>query len=186
MNLYVIRHGEVNINVRNEVNSINDSILTEKGINQVEAAADKLENYNIDLIICSPISRTRETCAHVNRKNIKVEYDDRLIERDGKSMQFCSADIIDWDIWYDASKDIIYKDTEGFGSVRKRISEFLNEITRKYEDKNILLVTHGDVCKAIYTVINNIKSVKETLKFDQQNAEVVEYEIKKGKAKLKI
>ena len=41
----------------NLVNSINDSTLTEKGIEQAIVASKKIKNLDIDVIFCSPIKR---------------------------------------------------------------------------------------------------------------------------------
>ena len=59
----------------------------------------------------------------------------------------------------------------------KRVEELLEEIQYKYKDKNILLVTHGDVCKAIYFYLNKIEEVNDIISFKHKNCEIKKYTI---------
>ena len=180
MKLYVIRHGQVNYNSRGLVNGINNSVLNSEGIIQAREASKLVKNLDIDLIICSPIIRAKQTCEYINVNNIPVQYDKRIRERDSKSMQYKPVSIIDNNIWYDKNKDIIYNDCEGFGSMIKRISEFLYDLKKNYDNKNILLVTHGDVCKTIYTCLNSNSSKltpEQIAHVHQDNCELKEYDM---------
>ena len=47
-----------------------------------------------------------------------------------------------------------------------------------YSNKSIIIVTHGDVCKAIYAYLNNITNTKEIILFEQGNCEIKKYDIK--------
>ena len=55
MKIYIIRHGETNINVENRINSLNDEDLNEEGIKQAENLRRNLKNIKYDLIICSKV-----------------------------------------------------------------------------------------------------------------------------------
>ena len=83
MKLYVIRHGQTNMNLEERYNCRIDEDINENGIIQAKEASKKIANLNIDLIICSPMKRTRHTAKIINSNNINIIYDDRLIERDG-------------------------------------------------------------------------------------------------------
>lgn len=176
MKLYVVRHGETMMNVLKLINGHNEIGLNIKGKMQASKAAHAMENEHIDMVFCSPLKRTKQTCnIIINSKDMDVIYEPRLKERDAKSLQFTSENNIKLDEWYDITKDILYKDTEGFKSVFERISEFLKELETKYPDKSILLVTHGDVCKAIYTHYFKLKNAKEISAFYQDNCEIKKY-----------
>ena len=177
MNLYVIRHGETIINAKKLANGRNFIGINKEGKKQAKVASEKIKNFNIDLIICSPLRRTKQTCKIINKNKIEVIYDNRLLERDTASMQFKKVSGIDNNEWYDPNKDIVYKDAEGFKSVIKRVEELLEEIQYKYKDKNILLVTHGDVCKAIYFYLNKIEEVNDIISFKHKNCEIKKYTI---------
>ena len=177
MNLYVIRHGQTQCNVKWLINGHNDISLTEKGINQAKKAADTIKNLDIDLIFCSPLVRAKETCLYVNINNIDVIYDKRLVERDAGDLDQTSINNIDWDIWYDYTIDFIGNNTEGFRSVYNRIAEFLTWLKLKYSDKNILLVTHGDAFKAIYLYFNQNINVDEIRSYEKDNCEIAKFEL---------
>lgn len=126
----------------------------------------------------SPLRRTKQTCKIINKNNVKVIYDERIIERDSRSMQFKLASILDIDRWYDLNSDIVYKNSEGFKSIMDRTKELLDELKEKYPNKTILLVTHGDVCKAINANLNNIIDAKKINLSEQKNCEIRKYTIK--------
>lgn len=44
MKIYVIRHGETDVNVQNRINALNDDDLNETGINQAKALREKVKS----------------------------------------------------------------------------------------------------------------------------------------------
>jgi len=177
MNLYVIRHGETERNVKGLINGHNDGSLTEKGIKQAQEASNKIKDLEIELIFCSPLARAKETCSHVNVNNIDVIYDKRLVERNAGDLDSTTINNIDWDIWYDYTIDFIGNNTEGFRSVYNRIAEFLTWLKLNYNDKNILLVTHGDVFKAIYLYFNPNITMNEIRAYEKKNCEIAKFDL---------
>lgn len=178
MELYVIRHGQTIVNVLELVNSRNCIGINIKGRVEARKAGELLKNIKIDLIFCSALRRTKQTCKIVNKNNVRVIYDDRLLEREAGSMHFKVAGKLDIYKWYDPNKNVIYKNTEGFKSILKRVEGILNEIKEKYSDKTILFVTHGDICKALNSYITNNFDIKSISEFEQGNCEIVKYFIK--------
>lgn len=177
LELYVVRHGKTIVNVKRLINARNVIGINKTGKQEANVAAKQVEKLKIDLIFCSPLRRARQTCKIINKNKIKVIYDKRILERDSKSMQFKKTEILDLDIWYDIKKDKVYKDSEGFKSVLDRTKDFIGELKSKYPNKSILIVTHGDVCKAIYSYLNNITDANEISSFKQRNCEIKKYDI---------
>lgn len=175
MNLYVIRHGEVDLNVKKLLNGRNASCLTEKGIEQAKSASKEIEKQNIDLIICSPLKRTKQTCDLINANKIPVIYDDRIMERNTNSVMYKPKASIDLSVFYSPENKIIYGDCEGLGSIIYRVKDFIDDIKLKYSNKNILIVTHLDVCKAIYCYLKNQYLVKEIINYNHDNCEIKKY-----------
>ena len=98
MSIYVIRHGKTDWNLESRIQGKTNISLNEIGINQAEEVREKLENKEIDLIISSPLDRTRQTAEIIN-KNMKlpIKYNENLMERnfgiyEGKN----SKEIEDW------------------------------------------------------------------------------------------
>ena len=55
--MYIIRHGETELNVRKAFQGHSDSALTEKGIQQAKNHSNELQTYGIKQIICSDLPR---------------------------------------------------------------------------------------------------------------------------------
>lgn len=171
--LYVIRHGQVDTNIKNQVNGWNEEKLNSVGIQQAINAGNQLKNIKIDVVFCSPLLRTKQTYNNLNIKDIPIFYDDRIKERNSNSMVYADVETLDNNIWYDGTKNIIYKDSEGFKSIINRTESILNDIKNNYKDKNVLIVTHGDICKAIYLYFN--PKTQDISKFQQNNCEIINY-----------
>jgi len=167
---FMMRHGEAENNLNDIVSSSVNSKhhLTNLGREQVKASAENLKNKKINLIIVSPLLRTKETAEIVSeiigypKENIIV--DDRLHEMslplyEGKSWQDYHKD-------YPNSEYIYYHGAEGcetWNDVKKRTMSFLYDIENKYQDKNILIVTHGGPCWLGSAGVRGLNA-KETIK----------------------
>ena len=148
--LYVVRHGHTDWNSQKITMGRKDISLNELGIKEAHTTSDILQDYSFDFIICSPLIRARQTADIINQnRNNKIIYDERIIERnlgnlEGKPYTSNNNDI--WDININSDSDGI----ETMEDFKDRVYGFLDEILKKYSDKNILLVTHGGV----YALIN--------------------------------
>lgn len=177
MKLYVIRHGQTNCNRENKYNGKLDEDINEVGIKQAKLAQEDVKKLNIDLIICSPLLRTRHTCNIVNVNNIPIIYDKRIEERDcGKLTNEKLGEFYYTDYWnYYSSKNI-----EGLETIQElfdRVASFLDEIKEKYKNKNILLVTHGGVARAIYFYFHEIPEDGMLETFGSNNCGIKEYKL---------
>ncbi len=147
---FVMRHGQTTTNLKNLVsNKINSgSHLTEKGIADTKASAQKIKGENIDLIFTSPFNRTRETTKvlveELGLKEGQVIVDDRLGE-----MMVPSYEGRTWMDYHHAypktveNFDHANPGDESYLDVKQRMMQFLFEIEEKYKGKKILIVTHG-------------------------------------------
>ena len=80
--LYVIRQGKTDWNNRKKTMGRMDLPLCPEGIAQAHKMKDKLKYNNFDLIMCSPLTRAKETAKIINEgKDIEIVYDQRLLER---------------------------------------------------------------------------------------------------------
>lgn len=83
MGILLTRHGQTEWNVLGKVQGRADIELNEKGIKQAQETGEVLKNEKIDLIICSPLIRAKQTAKIINEnKNIPIIYDEDIIERD--------------------------------------------------------------------------------------------------------
>ena len=83
MKIYVIRHGETNLNVKRIVQGWLDEPLNENGRRLAASAGQHMRQIRFDACVSSPLIRARETAEILLRESgndIPVETDDRLKE----------------------------------------------------------------------------------------------------------
>ena len=178
MKLYVIRHGQTKCNKENKYNCRLDEDINEIGIKQAEEASKIVKNLDIDLIICSPMIRTKHTCEIVNVNNIPVIYDERIMERDGGVLTNTIIDDYYITDYYNYYSTNIPEGLETLPELFNRIHAFIDDIKEKYSDKNILLVTHGAVARTIKYYFEPLPEDGWILNTcGQKNCEVKEYEL---------
>lgn len=177
MKIYVIRHGQTNVNIENRINSLNDDDLNETGINQAKALREKVKNIDYDFIISSPLERTKHTAELLNAKELPIYFDKRLLERDAGKLTKALISSIDRNDWWSINPREDYEDAETVKNLILRLEEFLNEIKAKYQDKNIILVTHGGVSKAIRCYFEGIPEDENLRVYKHDNCEIKEYKL---------
>ena len=95
MKLYIMRHGEVELNVKKLLNGRNDNELTKTGILETELKRQEVRKLDIDQIFCSPLARAKQTCAIINETHVPVIYDDRLMERDTGHLMYMPSSTVE-------------------------------------------------------------------------------------------
>ena len=146
MKLYITRHGQTNWNVQKKVMGRCDEPLNETGLQQAEETRKNLLNTKIDIIICSPLRRAKQTAEVINTdRNIPVIYDERIIERDFGEFEGEQTKDFDFHGYWNYYKNEQYQSAENIQSFFERIYDFLEDITKKYQGKNVLIVAHGGV-----------------------------------------
>lgn len=175
MKIYVIRHGETDVNIQNRINSLNDDDLNENGIKQAKDLRNELKNIDYDFIISSPLKRTKHTAELLNVKQLPIYFDKRLLERDAGKLTKALISSINRDDWWRINPKENYEDAETVKNIIFRIEEFLNEVKLKYYDKNIVLVTHGGVSKAIRCYFEGIPEDGNLRVYKHDNCEIKEY-----------
>ena len=108
MNLYVTRHGQTDGNLYRIMDGIRDIDLNEKGIKQANNTQELLKDVEFDLIICSPLTRTKHTMEIININKAPVVYDERIIERDCGEFTGKSFDSLDRDWYWNYNNKTIY------------------------------------------------------------------------------
>lgn len=178
MKLYVMRHGRTKLNEEHRYNCRLEEDLNKTGIRQAEETKEKVKNLDIDLIVCSPMIRTKHTCEIINVNNIPVIYDERLIEREGGVLTNTLMDDYYFKEYYNYYSTNIAEGLESLPELFNRVHSFLNEIITKYKDKNILLITHGAVVRTIKFYFEKMPEDGMLLNVSgQKNCEIKEYEL---------
>lgn len=179
MKLLLTRHGQTDWNILGKIQGCTDIELNEIGIEQAKIAREKLLNYDIDLIISSPLKRAKKTAEIINKgRNIPLLVSDAIKERDFGSFEGKTSKEFNFDeIWnYKLNKQ--YEDAESVSDLFCRINGFIDSLKEEYKDKTVLLVTHGGICVPIRTYFEGIPEGMEVLRgFGLDNCEIKEYDI---------
>ena len=160
--LFLVRHGQDTDNATHILNGRRNTELTDLGREQAYQVATKLKDKNISVIYSSPLKRTFETASIIAKElgiNEVIKIDD-LIEREfgiltGKPLsditKYSKKNLLIDGVTYFLEVD----GAEDFPALLERGKKVLAEIQARSLDKNILIVTHGDISKMIRAAYNN-------------------------------
>jgi len=137
--------------------------LTELGKRQIKEKTSQLKDKNIDLIFSSDILRAKQTAEIVAQElDLEVKIDQRLRDTNwgiyqGKPMK---------QAWAFYNHDMEKKFTigppqgESWQGLKQRTVEFLKEIEEQYNQKKILIVSHGDPLWLIESWLKDLSQKK--------------------------
>ena len=180
MKILVTRHGQTDWNVEKRIQGRTDIELNNKGIEQAYQTKENLKNEKIDLIICSPLKRAKQTADIINKdRNIPIIYDERLLEICYGENEGRLHDDFDYDGFWSIVNTHEYKDAENVNKFIQRAHNFLNDLKNRKEE-NILIVTHNGVCRAINTYFNGIPNDNNIIDLGIKKCEVVKYNFDKA------
>lgn len=177
MVLYVVRHGQTEWNALAKVQGRADIELNEKGIEQAEETRKQLQDEKIDLIICSPLTRARQTAEIINRnRNIPTIYDEAIIERDFGEFEGISKNNFDFEGYWSYKQNRQYEKAENIRDFFNRVYNFLDNIKKEYKDKRILIVAHGGISIVTNCYFNGIPDDDNLLKLGIRNCDIAKYQ----------
>jgi len=147
--IYFIRHGETDGN-KFWRHQHNDTPLATSGREQATRVAQLFKDRQVDVIVASPLARTRETAQIVQQQlpSVRIEFDERLTELRRPSelwgtswfslrslwimgLSYLRAGVSGWH----------YSDEENLDEFHVRSKQVLEMLTRRPEE-HILVVTH--------------------------------------------
>lgn len=177
MKIYSTRHGQTGWNLDNRICGITDVNLTYNGLEQAKNLAREIKMFgDIDVIICSPLKRAVQTATVVSQ-SIGVPFitDERLTEWDYGKYEGQERNAEGF-----AQNKVEFgckmgKTGESLLDLAHRVYGFLDEIINTYENENVLLVSHGGVCRVIETYFHDMTN-DEFLHFFMGNCEVRTYQ----------
>ena len=158
-NLYLIRHGEAYSNLEAEVGGMQgDRGLTERGIAQAEALAQRLENGEIaaDVLYASTLPRARMTAELVAQAlKLPISWDDELHElrpgeADGMRIEDARTRFEGFRQFLADTFTPIAPGGESWGSFQMRASAALERIVQRHPGQTIVVVSHGGVIEVSF------------------------------------
>ena len=174
MILYVVRHGEAVWNTQNKICGRTDSPLTDKGRAQAAALAPKMPKVN--RVLCSPLSRARETAEILTKgTGLEIQIEPRLIEQNFGSFEGMDRGT---PAFIAAKKEPACHFPGGESSFQTaaRVYSLLDELKAENSGETVLLVCHGAVMRIIETYFRDMP-LDEFYHFSPANCTPVRYEL---------
>ena len=156
--IYFVRHGATDWN--DFVNKKGESApkcqgradipLNKRGEIQAKELAKTIKDVSFDKVLCSPLTRAKQTCEILMGTLDGVIIDDRLSERDFGEFEGLTRNDFDFAEFCRKNSKIKFKTAESVENVEKRVFLLLDELKQE-PDKNVLIVAHGGVGCAFLT-----------------------------------
>ena len=154
MTIYILRHGETDLNAKSVMQGRLDEPLNERGRELAVLSGRGIQGVRFDRCVSSPLKRARETAELVlkeSRNDIPVTTDERIIEIDfgefeGKKLPY---DEFGRSFYTDPLGAKGFPGGESVRDVCKRAQAFLKELIDRDDDKIYLISTHGCALRAM-------------------------------------
>ena len=193
MKLIIVRHGETLWNRHNRLQGQMDVPISRIGLSQAKMLAERLRNKKIDVIYTSRLQRAVKTAEEIKKfhRNAMIVKDKMLNE-------------MSWGIWEGLKIGYIKKKYRNIYGQRKknkfnfqvpkgespkqlneRVKKAIKKIIRQNKDKNILIVGHGGVNRAILGILLKWGSSR-IISTRLNNASISILNIKNNKARMSL
>jgi probable phosphoglycerate mutase len=174
--IYVVRHGQTNLNNEGKLQGRNGLPLNDVGVEQAKLLRDRLGNLVFDYIYSSPQERAIQTAEIAT--GMKPVIDKRLDVFDlGEADQLKKGDVRMNGVVPDSE---FYKGVEEIPKFINRIFSFMNELKAKHgnSDINILIFGHRCTTGCIGAYFEGIPNDGNILRFSSGNGEYKVYSLK--------
>jgi probable phosphoglycerate mutase len=164
-----LRHAQAENNAKRILAGRTEGVhLTKTGIEQAEQIIKYLKPLDISAIYSSPIERASHTAEIVAKnRSLEVVLDERLTEIDmGKFTRMNYDDMFAkygniFLKFYENDPVISEHEVETFPDVQKRVLDMVDDVLKKHNNENVILVTHMDPIKSMLAKVMNL--VPQTL-----------------------
>ncbi len=149
--LILLRHGQTRANAQSLLQGRIDLPLDETGLRQAQQCGDFIRaNYPHSLVVSSPLTRARETAAHLSDD---VTVDDRFIELDygvwdGRALTDVAPET--WSEWR-SNPDFRPPGGETLNELDARVRPALEELTERARSEHVVVVSHVSPIKSAIT-----------------------------------
>jgi broad specificity phosphatase PhoE len=165
--------------------------LNDKGREQAQELVRRLENVPLAAIYCSPQQRTQETARPLSEaRGLPIAIDAAFDEIDfgdwtGRTFDQVKQQAEAWTAWVDRRATAQPPGGERFAEVPVRASAGLRRLSIAHPDQHVLVVSHGDVLKAIVAACLGV-SLDHLERFDIAPASVTLLAMGEGWQQLRL
>ena len=160
MLIYIVRHGETNMNRDRILQGSFDTPLNADGINLAKITGKAIKGIHFDEAFSSPLSRSVDTIKILleesGNTNTPINLDKRLQEVNVGDWTLCNLDDKsnpEYEHIHQFFKDpFSYLDVpngENVYDVMKRTQDFIKELAKRDDDKTYLVGTHGFAMRSL-------------------------------------
>lgn len=156
MRLYLIRHGETQLNKEFKFIGVTDAALSKKGLDQARAVADRLKGEKVKAIYSSDLIRAKQTADIISLAcEVPINLTSSLREIDFGYWEGLSYDEIDarypdeFRAWQKDPVGIQIPGGEPWESFEKRVLDVVNSIVKIEKEGNVAVVSHGGPIKLL-------------------------------------
>ncbi|MGY1745508.1 bifunctional RNase H/acid phosphatase [Blastococcus sp. SYSU D00695] len=145
---HLLRHGQTEHTPERRFSGRNELPLSAIGRAQAEAAAERAAGLGIDVVVASPLRRTRETAEIVAaRVGLPVLFDDDLVEMDFGDLEGLTADEARRRHPLAARRvfsevDVPTPGGESIADVSRRVARARARVLHEHRGRTVLLVSH--------------------------------------------
>jgi len=153
--IYFVRHGETVLTPTRKFSGTGalDPELMQEGLDQADLVAEEAVKLGAEILIASPLQRTRQTAEAISRTTgLEIIFDEAWFELsfgswDGKSIEEVKEE--DPDAYQSWLNSTAYAPGggESYDEASVRIEEALEKLVAEYPGKKIIVVTHNGVIK---------------------------------------
>lgn len=181
----LMRHGETAWNHEGRLQGWAPVTLNERGREQAEAAATNLDSHEIDRMVSSDLTRTRETTEIMRSMiDVPVRFDDAWRERDlGVHQGLLLTTVMDrfpaFGLGEDAANAAgrVPDSGESLVQVANRVvSGWQNLLAESDPDETVLVVTHGGPIRLLLGHIEDKDVAEAMLAYAPENCALTEIE----------
>jgi probable phosphoglycerate mutase len=153
--IYFIRHGETVMTPTRKFSGTGsiDPELTQEGLDQADLVAEEAVKLGADVLIASPLKRTRQTAEAISRTTgLEITFDESWYELsfgdwDGKSIEEVKEEDPDaYQAWLNSTA-YAPNGGESYDEASVRIEEALEKLVAEHPGKKVIVVTHNGVIK---------------------------------------
>lgn len=192
MNIYLLRHGQTNLNRDGKFQGVTDKDLNEFGKHQAELLGRRIQKYHIDIIYSSDFKRVIETVKIINnytRTKIIIKEELREINMgkwDTLTMEERYTNNEDYAIeWHKHLADLPYPEGECGHDVCKRVMKIIDDI-KEQQYENVVIVTSGGTIAILLCELLGLEQHKRfSMEIDNCGISIVNYDSLTNKLTVK-
>lgn len=187
--LYLVRHGESLANTKGVYQGQTyNTPLSPMGEKQANKLAEYFDVFEVDNILASPLTRTRETAKRVaDRKHMLVIDTPEIIETNHGSWEGIQKQIIEkrwpnlYRLWTTRPAQVKFPGGETFQETNRRVLLWWSKVIRNNE--NTLILTHDNIIRIIVAEVLGL-NLNNIWRFELNPAAITIIEAEQGTCRL--